>query len=77
MHLPGHSMERYRIMLGFLSYLSMDFQGRNGDLALLWNTELKVMIKNYSSNHIHATVEEEDLSHHSWDFIGTYGVPKS
>lgn len=37
---------------------------------------MNVTIKNYSSNHIHATIEEDNLSHLSWDFTGIYGYPK-
>lgn len=66
-------MENYKLMLGFSICLAVDCQGRSSCLALLWITEVQVLIRNYSTNHIHATIVDNTTSQTSWDFTGTYG----
>lgn len=64
-------------LLGFSNCVAVDCQGRSAGLALLWITEVQVTIRNYSSMHIHATIEDNILSQSSWDFTGIYGYPES
>lgn len=66
-------MEKYKLMMDFSNCLVVDCLGKSDGLALLWIIEVQVIIKNYSTNYIHATIVENNLDHSSWYFTKIYG----
>ncbi|GAA0152411.1 hypothetical protein LIER_10900 [Lithospermum erythrorhizon] len=49
----------------------VDSRGRKGGLAMLWPRSLNVTVMSYSSHHIEALIEDEDVI--PWSFVGFYG----
>lgn len=62
--------------LGFDSFFGVDCDidrgGRRGGLVLLWNQNINIDIKSYSSYHIDALIRD-DSSSECWRFSGIYG----
>jgi hypothetical protein len=68
-------MENIRIRIGYNNMFVVDSIGRSGGLALFWNKEVDVEIKNYSQRHINAEVCSEPNGQ-AWKFTGFYGNPE-
>lgn len=68
-------MEEIRDRIGFMGCFVVDCVGRSGGLCLLWNEEVTVSIKSYTSHHIDVEIElsGEDFC---WRFTGFYGWPR-
>lgn len=56
------NMEKLRYELGYPNYLVVDCTGRSGGLVLLWNSDVQLMIHNYSNNHIHTTIMDNNAN---------------
>ena len=66
-------LEIIRCQLRFNNKFVVPSTNRGGGLALFWNNELNLTIKNFSCHHIDTLVNEgcEDV----WRFTGIYGEP--
>jgi hypothetical protein len=73
--LSARRMENIRIRIGYNNMFVVDSIGRSGGLALFWNKEVDVEIKNYSQRHINAEVCSEPNGQ-AWKFTGFYGNPE-
>lgn len=62
--------------IGFKGYFTVDSIGKSGGLVMLWNSELKVEVHNYSRRHINVWINEKS-SNHKWLLTGFYGQPDS
>lgn len=49
-------LERIKLRNGFSNVFGLDWVGRSGGLALLWNGDSLVEIQNFSRRHINANV---------------------
>jgi hypothetical protein len=67
-------MDFIRSKVGFSSLLAVDCVGKSGGLALMWNDEVEVTVKNYSQNHISAEVKKAEVGV-PWMLTGFYGQP--
>ena len=67
-------MERVQIQLGFKQMLVVDCVGKDGGLALLWMTDSRVKIQNYSHQHINEKVCSSPTNP-VWKFMGFYSHP--
>lgn len=45
-------MEANKHFLDFPKCLAIDNEGRNGSLALLWSSEVSILVQGYSKDHI-------------------------
>jgi hypothetical protein len=72
--LRSRKMERIRCKVGFKNLFVVDSIGKGGGLALFWNEDLKMEIKNFSSRHINGVVTIP-LTDQQWKFTGFYGQP--
>jgi hypothetical protein len=73
--LRAPKMENLKVKFGFGSVFTVDCVGRSRELALFWNDDFVVNIKNYSRRHIHAEVWCKNTCDR-WHFTGFYGHPK-
>lgn len=55
-------MEGVKLQLGFSCCLGVDCEGKGGGLALLWDGNTDVHVKNFSKSHIHAEIKEDNRS---------------
>ncbi|XP_042944657.1 uncharacterized protein LOC122278542 [Carya illinoinensis] len=69
-------MDRCKRSLGFENCLAVSCEGRRGGLALFWKLEVDLTILQYSKNHIHAIIAEEEQESRRWFLTGIYGFPK-
>lgn len=67
-------VEAIRSKLGFDSVFVVDCKGRSGGLALTWNSEVQVVIQNYSFRHINAQVQRK-VYDVQWKLTCFYGHP--
>ena len=65
-------MEMVKNRIGMANDLIIPCIGRSGGLALLWAREVDLEIKNFSNNHIDATITEPS-NNFKWRLIGFYG----
>lgn len=65
-------MEVVKFKLRFTCCLGVDCEGRGGGLALLWDDNTDLILRNFLKSHIHAKIRKENLS---WFFKGLYGHP--
>jgi exonuclease III len=56
----GRRMESIQVMLNYDSCLSIDVEGRSGGLAVMWKTNTKCQVINYSQNFINLMLEDPD-----------------
>lgn len=64
-------MEKCKYKIGFGNCFATDSEGRNGGVALLWGSDLRLEIKSFSKNHVHVAITQEDNC--TWFFMGIYG----
>lgn len=64
-------MESLRVRWGFNFCFSVECEGRRGGLAVLWNSEIRCVVKSFSNNHIDFLIEEEV----TWRMTLFYGHP--
>jgi hypothetical protein len=74
--LPSHRMESIRIRTGFDSVFVVDNVGQSGGLSLMWSSDTKVEIQNYSRRHVNAIVQTE-ANEIVWKLTGFYGNPEA
>ena len=70
-------VEDLRVQLGFAGCYAIDSDGLSGGLGLFWSSEVRVVVKNQSSDHIDCVVQKSDLSSPLWMFTGFYGAPRA
>ncbi|XP_040998143.1 uncharacterized protein LOC121244182 [Juglans microcarpa x Juglans regia] len=73
--MKSQQLEFCKLKLGFRNCFGVDSVGRSGGLALLWKDEINVSIVNFSNNHVHAIVVNDDGG--KWLLTGVYGHPDS
>lgn len=61
--LNSKAWDMLRVKIGFQNCLSVSCKGRSGGMALLWKSDIDVVIKSYSSYHIDATVNSASSFH--------------
>ncbi|XP_042965942.1 uncharacterized protein LOC122299620 [Carya illinoinensis] len=69
-------MDRCKRSLGLENCLAVSCEGRRGGLALFWKLEVDLTILQYSKNHIHAIIAEEEQESRRWFLTGIYGFPE-
>ena len=72
--LDNMKMDHLRRNLGFQKGFFVSRVGQGGGLALLWHSELEVLIEGSSNSHIDALIKDT-LSRSTWRFTGFYGQP--
>jgi hypothetical protein len=70
--LCAHRLETIRLRIGFDSVFVVDCVGKSEGLALLWKSEIKVEIQNYSRRHVNVRVWWEPQGP-QWKFMRFYG----
>lgn len=65
-----------RLNLGrtYVGKLIVDLIGAKGGLALLWSTDIDIMVISYSFHHISVSVRYP-FEHFTWSLVGFYGEP--
>lgn len=63
-----------RVKLGFQNAFCVDCVGRSGGLILFWNSDINLVIQNYSQRHVNAVIHDSHMGI-SWKFTGFYGHP--
>lgn len=61
-------MENSKYKLGFANYISLDNEGRSGEITLLWNSKVNLSVLNFSKNHIHVTISTQTMNRTQWLF---------
>lgn len=69
-------MEKIRNMLGFDRNFVVESKGFSGDLALLWNSNVHIVLDSYTNHHISIFVIDPNNGK-SWLLIGFYGNPNT
>ncbi|KAL8158598.1 hypothetical protein V2J09_000135 [Rumex salicifolius] len=67
-------MDEVRRKLGFSSAFTVDCMGRSGGLCLLWDNDVDLSIRSYTTHHIDASISFGG-SDQAWRFTGVYGWP--
>jgi hypothetical protein len=62
--------------LGFDNMFTVDNKGLNGGLMLLWKSELRLEVQNFSQRHVNAIIHLSEFGP-SWKFTGFYGNSKT
>ncbi|XP_040987679.1 uncharacterized protein LOC121235397 [Juglans microcarpa x Juglans regia] len=75
--LHARAAEKLKFRLGFENCLAVSSEGRSGGLALYWKKQVKVVIKNYSKSHIHASIHDAIEEGETWFLTGIYGQPEA
>jgi hypothetical protein len=70
-------LEDLQVPSGFAGYFAVGSDGLSGGIGLFWTAEVDVEIKNYSSGHIDAMVQNIDRNTPKWRFTGFYGEPRA
>uniref|UniRef100_A0A803Q6M0 CCHC-type domain-containing protein n=1 Tax=Cannabis sativa TaxID=3483 RepID=A0A803Q6M0_CANSA len=68
-----NSVDRFKFKLGFDFGFEVPRVGLSGGLLLFWNSDLDVIITNYSVNHIHCFISSAVFS--SFNLTAFYGAP--
>ncbi|GLU22891.1 hypothetical protein SLE2022_389310 [Rubroshorea leprosula] len=72
--LDRRSTERAKRRLGFQHCFTVERNGRNGGLAMMWDQQLQLHLQSYSANHI--DMEVVGVVQDKWHFTGFYGFPE-
>ena len=71
--LAGRAALVIKERVGFSSSIQVDSTGRSGGLLLMWNDDLEVSLKSFSSHHI--DIDVTDGRGLQWRYTGVYGEP--